>query len=755
MSIRPPACCRALQRQLPTVSDSVWLSEDHLSAAFQRFCAVSKTTRRYGSFVPGPLEARRRLGKRRMAHLSEAGPTYDSQAAISWGLFGRVDRTQWQWKAPTTRSKTQESPNDILPDWLLSWSNKPDVHIYEEQNTIDEFPFLEKHASIEDEAQYFQIQFPALGLQDNLSRWDKFSTRLQRDLTLGLVSEESIIRIRDMIWDMGGVFPAHETTMSYRLRLYEVLWGGLNASKVFTLHDLAASTTNSFIMQIASLPVLPSMQRLLNEVLGSASTTQLEEIGPGICLVLEKWSCSWLFQESSYISSLDSAYGVPKLAEAVHAANEKLDDLRSLVIALCDNKYISHSKQGPNLESRTRAVHAALNFTRDATTDCEGILALTQTQQQIPMDAQSVNDLAKTLAHVPQHILLPILSNHAKSLTVKQLCSHYFRTCYISLIDQLPVIDTELALRIRRDLKLGGVHSLEPEQAFSVLSHWNCLGLIEEDALSEIIKLVDVGLSSPDKDQIAVLIFSLHEQNHDTWGLLNAVIFMLQKQKRYDELLPILTQLNILEYKIPSVIFNALIRTLYSCDLHAAYSIYKLSHDMLPEGDVMEAYRNSDFIFALIVDKRFKCLGIWEDVLRIPWYNPIPHEIRITLPRDPLYLNEHLFFEQMALKFAHAECRSPGLAFANINQVLWHIRQRKCKPTANISKAMCHAVITRDIARGGPTSGWIGPSRLDYVLGLVEDLEGPEVAKGIAHLIMIWRQYLTEQLEKRKIESQK
>ena len=167
----------------------------------------------------------------------------------------------------------------------------------------------------------------------------------------------------------------------------------------------------------------------------------------------------------------------------------------------------------------------------------------------------------------------------------------------------------------------------------------------------------------------------------------------------------------------------------------------------------MEAYLNAGFIFALIDDEKVTCRKIWEEILGIPWYNPLPDHILKSLPKTRLSINEHRFFEQMALKFAHAECRPPGLAFANVNQVLWHIRQRKCRPTAIISKAMCHAVITRDIARGGPTSGWIGPTRLDYVLELVTELEGIEVAKEIAQLVRIWRQFLTEQNRIRKNEA--
>jgi len=754
MSIRPPACCRALQLQSPVASDAVWLGEDQLYAAFQRFYAVSKTTRRYGSFVPGPLEARRRLGKRRMTHLTETGLTFESQAAMGWGILGRADKNQWQWKAPTTRPRPQEKPHGLLPDWLLSWNDRQNVQIPDEQNMVERLPLIDKGASVEEDAQDFQIQFCALSPQDRVSRWNTVTADLQTDLTLGLVSEDSIIRIRDMIWNMGGAFPEHESTLFYRLGFYKVLWEGLKASKVCTPLDLGANTLTSFITQIASLPLLPNVQMLLSDILSRVSTTQLEQMAPGVQTVLQQWTRSWLFDKADDNPCPPQSFGVPKLVENLFTSKEKLSELHDLVVALCESKDSADCKGVPGLQSRILAIHAALDFTKFATANCEKMLALAQIEKHIPMNELSCHTLARALAYVPQHVLLPIISTHARSLTTEERYSNHFRSCYLSTMALLPVVDAQLYLDIRRDLELGGVYSLEPEKAASVLSYWNSQGCLEDDALSRIINSIEAGVSSPDKDQIASLIYSLHAQNQDTWGLLDVVLFMLQKHKRYDEIFPILTQLHSFEYKIPSIIFNNLVRSLYNIDLHAASSIYQLSHDMIPKGDIMEAYRNPEFFFALIDLEQIQCLTIWEKVLRIPWYNFIPHDIRITLSKTPISYNEHRFLEEMALKFAHAKCRSPGLAFANINQVLWHIRQRQCKPTANISKAMCHAVITRDIARGGPTSGWIGPTRLDYVLGLVKELEGVEVAERIARLVSMWRQCLTDQLEERRTGNQ-
>ncbi|KAL5343631.1 hypothetical protein BJX70DRAFT_353040 [Aspergillus crustosus] len=67
-------------------TEHLWVSEDLLSSTFHRFVS---NQRRYGSHVPGPLEARRRLDKRRntaLASVVGAGPMDD--AACLLGLNG-------------------------------------------------------------------------------------------------------------------------------------------------------------------------------------------------------------------------------------------------------------------------------------------------------------------------------------------------------------------------------------------------------------------------------------------------------------------------------------------------------------------------------------------------------------------------------------------------------------------------------------------------------------------------------------------
>ncbi|KAI0164907.1 hypothetical protein GGR57DRAFT_216509 [Xylariaceae sp. FL1272] len=109
MSLLPTSqSCRAAHRRLRPASrprprhDAVWITDSLLSAAIDRYLAVSPAAARchvrHGSHVPGPMEQRKRMAKRHMGELhfghSHASPPI-------WELANLVDLTQWKWKPPS------------------------------------------------------------------------------------------------------------------------------------------------------------------------------------------------------------------------------------------------------------------------------------------------------------------------------------------------------------------------------------------------------------------------------------------------------------------------------------------------------------------------------------------------------------------------------------------------------------------------------------------------------------------------------
>ncbi|KAI7614060.1 hypothetical protein KC343_g10645 [Hortaea werneckii] len=87
-----------------TTPNALWITDDLLADAFNRFCRLThhhhnharpKTSRRFGSTVPGPLEAHRRRARRRMglaaAAASNGPPAPDFGALFGWGGGAKKD----------------------------------------------------------------------------------------------------------------------------------------------------------------------------------------------------------------------------------------------------------------------------------------------------------------------------------------------------------------------------------------------------------------------------------------------------------------------------------------------------------------------------------------------------------------------------------------------------------------------------------------------------------------------------------------
>lgn len=103
---RPPVCGQSVRRHIRTPSEGIWVSDAALARAFERYCAASPAARRHVSFAPGPLEGRRRLGRRHMTELY----TFQAHASLPpWAFDMPADLENWNWYPPTLRNKPANS----------------------------------------------------------------------------------------------------------------------------------------------------------------------------------------------------------------------------------------------------------------------------------------------------------------------------------------------------------------------------------------------------------------------------------------------------------------------------------------------------------------------------------------------------------------------------------------------------------------------------------------------------------------------
>ncbi len=123
-SLMPPRhasqCRRVLQTPIIPTRDGVWISDGQLAAAFERYCDISRQVRRKASSVPGPLESRRRLGKRQIADLNAI---HNTHSLPFWALPNAVDMSKWQWEPPTSASEREQRRQHPEQLGFLGWSS--------------------------------------------------------------------------------------------------------------------------------------------------------------------------------------------------------------------------------------------------------------------------------------------------------------------------------------------------------------------------------------------------------------------------------------------------------------------------------------------------------------------------------------------------------------------------------------------------------------------------------------------------------
>ncbi|KAF4455068.1 hypothetical protein F53441_2507 [Fusarium austroafricanum] len=81
---------------ISSLPDGIWITNAMLARALERLQHVYPVPRRCLSTCPGPLESRRRLGKR---HMTAAVPHF-AASPFPWGIELSVNLGQWTWEAP-------------------------------------------------------------------------------------------------------------------------------------------------------------------------------------------------------------------------------------------------------------------------------------------------------------------------------------------------------------------------------------------------------------------------------------------------------------------------------------------------------------------------------------------------------------------------------------------------------------------------------------------------------------------------------
>jgi len=317
----------------------VWISDSALAAAFSRYCLVSKTRQRHISSVPGPLESRRRLGKRQLGDLS----TFRYSAAPPpWALPGLIDFSQWQWEppqSPSMREKSQLAARDkiarfsiatLVPQWLKELAADITDDRLPPPPDLYATPILRSQLFRAELDEYLQkISTAPVDMVTSESQ-GLFHT-LQQSIALGDIPPSELPSITGDIWD-ALVVRLGDTAVGYQLyrSLCSALVAGITNSKVFRPDLVDASFWDTLLMRLAELPPNDESCDVFNRILTAASPECHGALMPGILAFLGQSFAAWRslqpVETAAMSQSARPRHQVQQIAKALAAINPEYHD---------------------------------------------------------------------------------------------------------------------------------------------------------------------------------------------------------------------------------------------------------------------------------------------------------------------------------------------------------------------------------------------------------------------------------------------
>ena len=743
MPLRPTVCSRAVQRQLSVAPDGIWISDDALARSFTRFA----------SSIPGPLEARRRLGKRRITQQSQYQPTPTSHFGGLWGFFPEVDRTQWQWKAPTKRQEKQDATMPVLPAWLSEPENtlaedvsEPVIEDVTGEDLKSKELLLEWKGNLQNlrheirNASSPNDLYNASSIDDLRGAYQSHLSRLKQDIALGLVPEYALsFLLQDVTQDFHAVsFVGGKEKDQYVVRFYTAVWEGITACQVLRPTDLDCELISSLLNLLTVLTFSEKVQDLAKSILLQTSAEQHLKLEISIISIVNMWSQSWLpHRYKSHKSNGHLKY--TRAGFAVSQAGFSLEDLRGHILSL---------ENSADSDGMLVHVFESLSSAKSKISEAENAIANVE-DGMWPIKF-SAKKLAATLDVLPSDMLARIIPTCSENIVkASKNCEsdllYYTQLSggrivsrkgdgipyhWLMTLSHMPKMDDRTFFYIWKELYVHGKHFSEAGFSNLVLNHWISQGLVT--------KSHEVGTlyATSAKQDFASLFIAIDKWKQDYWGRLKDLFLIAGKLGRYKKIYQVLLRMRSHGMKVPWRVLRTAVAVVSNYDPRLAIRIYKQGHalDCGKRPFSMEFLKT--FVSVLIQERRVSPAYIWE-MLDVPIYSRLSYSQK-GHSSQRLSAGMERLMNIIALEFARHYPRR--VALRQIENSLHHLRVHGGRLGKEISQALTHVGITTEITEGN----WIVQQRLAYVVRHIENIEGTRVAEQVDRIVFDWRSYFVD-----------
>lgn len=628
------------------------------------------------------MECRRRLGKRKITNVSDAISIPIHDFGPLWGAGRAVDRSQWQWEAPSAPSQPVLSSMPLLPTWLAEYEQSPaDQSLYMEHAAPLPLPSEAAQRFTRKDLKKFRLQLSAAHADAIPATCDKFYRELKQSMALGLVSEELMsLSLRYLTKHLGRVSKDRKLVTSLRLAFYLAVWEGLKACRVMGPLDVKGSTLNRLVLLSSRLEQCQPALALAYDIVCASSVAQLSDMEPALSSLVVSSLLSWgslkfHYKDQSRIN--DYIFSCPTVLGG-SAANARigLGDLPSTT-----------AKRVIQRSTLQIMEHALLENTPIGT-----LRVVRYRWLRIIASVPCVTE--ELLIELCLKMDLAAMSIKKKKFSAKSYPLSLYESCQILLSFWTGRGELSKGLGVRREFEHRTHHSASTSGA------------------------------------ALCLLSALNSHRELCWTKAQSLFRFLRCLGRPHMVYKVMHTLIGSNVKLPA---SLVAKEINLHEPNTALLIYRLYPKIRHGNEPLLLDGCEGLILRMINDCSIHPTTIW-GALGIPLFHP--QRLRFSnrvLPQARVDL-----VHKMALAFATSRARSSRVAFRNVMQCAMYLRRHNVPISVELTRALCHVGITRELVQ----NHWVGTEKLIWLLDLIEAAEGQDVAENVDRAVYRWRERL-------------
>ena len=695
----------------------MWISDNLLAAAFHRYCLASKAWHRQASNTPGPLEARRRTGRRQLGY---SGGQQFLPSPAPWAFSEPLNFSQWDWQPPQSlvnlKRQLRESQTalEVIPGWLRGWglAGVLDRGAGSHELPAPAIDVSPVTPSFRADLDNFLRLAPSTPIEFLVSDTEIICQKLRQTIFLGEIQPHELDQISFEIWDALGP-RLDETPHGHHLRfsICSAIVDGISSSKVFPPGLLKESFWNNLLVRMSPHPVDEQLCGLFGQAMRATRHLQRDGTAEGVVSVLDKFFSAW--HSSEFLADTGKAFEGPERASSLLSGSTDRGE-----------QALAYGIVPATTKSHTGTLLGNINSTtvdRQISAISAGLTDIGSARFSALFDM--ANQLVLGWMRVPS----PGRSR--------------LRYNWLSVLARTPFVTKESLFRTAKLLSSSFLQ-MEPlggsELCSLMLSQWESRGETESaDALRQWHR----GLNSGNEAAaVASLALAIWQSNSRNIRLLHGSLWhLLDSLGRSDDMIESLVALSHL-CRVPRGLLGALsaVQRDHRKVLRLA-ELYK--HELRGPG-------GSDWIPALfkkhaakiVLDPSLPNKTIWEvlDILRL---NVWVDNLEPTLARHRGSYGQQRAEIVRDLAVVFSEAQTPHLserqAFRQVTQCVRFLEEVTGEVPAPAMAAL-RKVVTRDLARGEPGR----TSRLKWFIDVVERNNGSQAAFDCREELREWRRRL-------------